>query len=484
MSDEGYRIEGRLGRGGMGVVDLAVAPDGTRVALKRLALGGSATSLAEARARIRREAEVLARLDHPRIVPLLDAVTGDDGDLVLVMPWYRGGSLEDRVAEHGPLPPADVGHIADHLLGALAAAHRAGVVHRDVKPSNILFDADSRPHLADFGVATARGVTAGLTAAGRTIGTPGFLAPEQARGEPAGPAADVFGLGATLRWALTGAGPYGEGGRDVLLYRAGNGMVEPTPPGPAVPDDLRRRIDAMLAPDPADRPTAAALVGGPDGTVVTPALAAPSGPRRRRPAPAVVAAAVAAGLAAGTALAVALDRGGGDPDRDRATTTTPTTAPCEPLPYQPCGGPVAPGTDGTACIDDRADYDGDAANGCEALPDDLDGTAIGRVEPTIVPADDVDEFVVEVRDGFQLLCDGTLTFELTAPEGMSLKLTVIDEGGEVLLEVTSADGVPGRASVQEPSCGSDDSGRLRAVVVPVGGDRVATPYVLERSGNW
>jgi hypothetical protein len=489
LSEPTYRIEARLGRGGMGVVDLAVAPDGTRVALKRLAVGGSAAALREARARIRREAEVLGRLDHPRIVPLLDLAGGDD-DLVLVMPWYRGGSLDDRVAEHGPLPATEVDHIADHLLGALAAAHRAGVVHRDVKPSNILFDDASRPHLADFGVATARDVTAGLTADGRTIGTPGFMAPEQARGEPAGPAADVFSLGATLRWAVTGAGPYGEGGRDVLLWRAANGMVEPAPADPTVPERLRRRIDAMLAADPAARPTAAALAGGPDGTVIVPTPATPATPpttppdagRRRRITTIVAAVAVAVGLAGGVTLAIGLnDDGGGD---DEAATTTPTTAACQPLPYQPCGGPVAPGTDGNACIDERADYDGDATNGCEAAPDALDGTGLGRVEPTIVPVDDVDEFIVEARDGFQFLCDGTMTFDLTAPVGMSLKLTVIDDGGEVLGEVTSADGVSGPLEIEEPSCGGNDSGTLRAVVTPVGSDRVAAPYVLERSGNW
>lgn len=213
---EGYVVEGRLGRGGMGVVELAVAPDGTRVALKRIAVTGSATAQREARTRLRREAEVLGRLDHPGIVALLDVVVDGD-DLVLVMAWLRGGSLADRVTEHGPLPAAEVEGLADHLLAALAAAHRAGVVHRDVKPSNVLFDGHGRPYLADFGVATARDATAGLTITGGAIGTPAFLAPEQARGEAVGPAADVFALGATLRWAATGAGPWGDGRTDVVL---------------------------------------------------------------------------------------------------------------------------------------------------------------------------------------------------------------------------------------------------------------------------
>src|SRR5690606_23536651 len=114
----------------MGVVDLAVDPQGRPVALKRLSLHGSAAELAAARARVRREAEVLARLDHPAIVRLLDVL--DDGDdVVLVMAHLGGGSLADRVRESGPLTPAELQAIADALLPALAAAHRAGVVHRD-----------------------------------------------------------------------------------------------------------------------------------------------------------------------------------------------------------------------------------------------------------------------------------------------------------------------------------------------------------------
>jgi serine/threonine protein kinase len=118
------------------------------------------------------------------------------------------------------------------------------VVHRDIKPSNILVDEQGRPHLADFGVATARDLTVGLTEAGTAVGTPGFVAPEQARGEVAGAAADLFSLGATLRWAATGAGPYGEGPWDVLLLRAVRGKVEPCPR--TIPAHLRRRIDRML----------------------------------------------------------------------------------------------------------------------------------------------------------------------------------------------------------------------------------------------
>jgi hypothetical protein len=470
----GYVVESRLGRGGMGVVDLAVRSDGTRVALKRLALGGSSEALASARARIRREAEVLGKLDHRRIVGLLDVV--DDGDdVILVMPWMQGGSLADRVSRFGPLPPDEVERLADHLLGALAAAHRAGVVHRDIKPANILFDEESRPHLADFGVATARDVTAGLTGDGRAIGTPGFISPEVARGESAGPASDVFSLGATLRWAATGSGPYGEGDRDVLLWRAARGRIESSPR--TLPDPLRRQLDRMLDPRADRRPTAAALAGGPEGTVEQP-TGSPSGRRRLGLTVGVLA---AGGVALSLALLVARPPAGADSTDDTAATSTDR---CVDLPYQRCGEAPAPGTDGQRCIDDRADYDGDAANGCEAQPDGLDGTALGTVEATIVPIDDIDEFPVEVADNFHFSCDGRVTFDLTAPPGISLRLEVLDESGEVVGEATSADGVASQLRIVEPQCVGDDSGTLTARVTAIGSERVAEPYLLERSGSW
>jgi hypothetical protein len=474
MAAAPYLVESRLGRGGMGVVDLGVAPDGRRVALKHLALYGSADAMADARARIRREAEVLGRLDHPRIVELLDVVD-DGGDVVLVMPWMQGGSLADRVARFGPLAPDEIDRMADHLLGALAAAHRAGVVHRDIKPSNILFDEHSRPHLADFGVATARDLTVGLTDAGTAVGTPGFVAPEQARGEVVGTAADLFSLGATLRWAATGTGPYGEGTWEVLLWRAVRGKVEPCPR--TVPAHLRRRIDAMLAVRPASRPSAAQLAGGPAGTAVVAPRAGRVGRRER-----LVLLGVGIGVAAllGAAAVPFLDATG---LHHKDVASGAADAACTPLAYQPCGQPAAPGTDGRVCIDGRADYDGDAANGCEAVPDELDGTPLGAVEATIVPADDVDEFPVEVPDNFHFSCDGTVTFHLTAPAGATLRLEVLD-GTQVLGEATSTGGATSTLSLRERQCIGDDSATLTARVTPVGTARSADPYLLERSGNW
>jgi eukaryotic-like serine/threonine-protein kinase len=365
-------------------------------------------------------------------------------------------------------------------------------VHRDVKPANVLFDAAGSAHLADFGIATARDVTAGLTHLATAIGTPGFLAPEQARGEAAGPAADVFSLGATLRWAVTGTGPYGEGPPDVLLWRASRDKVDRCPR--TVPSGLRRRIDAMLEVRPERRPTAAALAGGPTGTDERPTAHRGAGrARRRRRILSVIGLATAVAVAAiGLYLLArpsddpaATPRPTGSPTSTSTEPTTTTTA-CVPLPYQPCGAPdPAPGTDGQACLAGFADYDADAANGCEAVADTLDGAPLDdMLAPTIVPADDVDEFPVEVGDDFQLLCDGTVTFRITSPPGMVVRLVVLAENGDELGTQTSVEGTPGELRISEPSCFGDDAQTLTARVTPVGSDRSAEPYRLERRGSF
>jgi tRNA A-37 threonylcarbamoyl transferase component Bud32 len=477
----GWTVVRRLGRGATGVVELAVGPDGRPVARKRLALHGSAAELDDARHRIRREADVLRRLDHPAIVPLL-AVENDGDDVVLVMPYYEGGTLADRVAAGGPLPPDDVLALSDRLVGALAAAHRAGIVHRDVKPHNVLFDASGDAFLADFGVARASDVTTGLTADGVVVGTPAYMAPEQARGEPVGPATDVFALGATLLFALTGRGPWGDGHAAGVLGRAVRGRADVTRLRAGdVPAPLRRRLRAMLDREPGRRPSAAALAGGPHGTG-----GATAHEHRRRRGPHVVAAgvAVAAGAAIVLAGAIALnDRG--DPATQLAAGPTGTT-PCRPLPYQPCGGaPVAPFTNGRACIDDHADYDGITVNGCEAAPDAIDGTTFagGRtIRANLVPGNDVDRYPMHVDDRFQLLCDGELRVTLTAPANVAQRVRILDPTGDEVAKAVSGDGVPATAKVSDPNCLFDDGGTYVAEVSVVSGNS-ATDYELTRAGS-
>jgi hypothetical protein len=467
-----YEVVARLGRGGMSVVDLARTGDGACVALKRVTFQGSAAEMARARQRLLREADVLRRLRHPNVVRLVDII--DEGDeMVLVMPYLAGGSLAERVSQHGPMPPDEVERQAPRLLGALASAHRAGIVHRDIKPGNVLFDARGEPCLADFGVAQTGDQTQGLTVTGMVVGTPGFMAPEQARGEPTTSASDVFSLGATLLFAATGRAPYGTADPGLLMVRAAAGKVERLPR--SLPASLRRLLAAMLDPRPDRRPTAAALAAGPEGTLVRPRAA---GARRASRAAAwVLAGGCAAALVAAGVVVV---------DATWGPSSSPDAAGgCTDLPYQPCGqAQPAPFTDGTACIDDHADYDGDAANGCEAAPDAMDGQPlVDEIQATIVPADDVDQYPLEVRDNFQLLCDGTLVVTIEAPEGMVLSLEV-RRGDEVLGEATSANRVPGVVTLREERCIANDDSTLLAVVAPLGSERVADPYVLWRRGSF
>jgi hypothetical protein len=492
-----YQVVRRLGRGGMGVVDLAVGPGGEEVALKRLSLHGTPDEIARARARIRREAEVLRSLVHPGIVRLLDLV--DDGDdVVLVMPYLAGGSLHERVARDGPLTPEAVQVLADRLLDALAAAHRQGVVHRDIKPENVLFTADGDPRLVDFGVARTQDFTFGLTATSMVVGTPGFMAPEQARGEAASAPADVFSLGATLLFALTGQGPFGPVNADprVLMHRAAAGKVERPPR--ELPPDLRTLLVTALDPKAERRPSAARLRGR-VATGATSPLTGLADVVLRNQVLLIGAAAVLAVLV--LVGGIVLLTGGDDGDAERtgprptSTTTTTeattTTEPrCEPLPYQPCEdgalGDKAPNTNGLRCDAGFADYDGEAENGCEAEPDDLDDphelTEDDRsVEGTIVPRDDVDRFVLPTEDR-GILCNGSVTVTLEAPDGMDLQLEVRRDTGEVM----GIEEVPGgdEASVRVGERCIASDGEITATVRAVGEARTGDPYTLSRDGSF
>jgi hypothetical protein len=445
-------------------------------------LSGSGRQIELARQRIRREAEILSSLHHPGILPLL-GVEDDGADVVLVMP-RMAASLADRVATSGPLTPAEVIAIGRVLLGGLATAHRQGVIHRDIKPANVLFDDLGRPVLADFGVAMARQFTPGLTDLGTVVGTPEYLAPEQAKGAPATPASDVFSLGATLGYALTGQGPYGQGEPLVVMARAARGQVRALPRD--VPGYLRRPLAAMLDPRPARRPSAAAALGGPTCTRVQPAAV----PSRRSPArwEKVAAVLVGAGAFALAALVigVALTWPGRTASRaGSAASHAPTTSPCSPLPYQPCGELPAAFTDGRTCLPGHADYDGIAANGCEAASTFMAGTVLSTnhaVLANLVPADTVDTFRTYVKDNLLNFCTGEVQVTLTAPPGVAEQVEVA-QGDHVLDRAVSRGGQPATAKVGEPSCFSDNSAWLTIRVSAVDG-RTATNFRLVRTGSW
>jgi serine/threonine protein kinase len=242
-----WRLGERLGRGAVAeVFDATDVRTGEVAAVKILAGNGPDDDQ-----RFVREIGVLRSLSHPGVVGILDHGVDPEVGAYIALERADGGSL-DRLLADGPLAPERVAAIGADLADALAEAHRLGIVHRDVKPSNVLLDGDGRPRLTDFGVARVSGA-ATITASGWCVGTPAYLAPEQARGESAGPAADVYSLGLVLLEAATGEPAYPELGMPAMLARVERPPVLP----PALPPRLRAALAAMTALDPADRPSAA-----------------------------------------------------------------------------------------------------------------------------------------------------------------------------------------------------------------------------------
>ena len=247
-----YRLVNRIASGGMGIVwqawdELLQRP----VALKQLRPQPGLTD-AEAELtgrRAMREARITARLHHPHAVPVYDVVEFE-GQPCLIMQYLPSTSLQTIVNDRGPVQPGDAARIGSEVASALAAAHAAGIVHRDVKPGNVLIAEDGSAKITDFGISHALGDTT-LTSTGMVTGTPAYLAPEVARGAESGFASDVFSLGATLYAATEGVPPFGTDQNPMaVLHRVASGQVNPpVRSGPLTPLLLR-----MLAPDPADRP--------------------------------------------------------------------------------------------------------------------------------------------------------------------------------------------------------------------------------------
>ncbi|WP_447007699.1 serine/threonine-protein kinase [Saccharothrix isguenensis] len=245
-----YRLRGRVGAGAMGVVWQAVDERlGRVVALKQLVVPEGADPV-EAAGRAAREGRIAARLQHPNAVTVHDVVE-EDGRPVLVMEYLPARTLADEVAERGALPAERVMRVGAQIAGALAAAHAAGIVHRDVKPGNILLTDDGTAKITDFGISRAIGDVT-VTKTGLLAGTPAFLAPEVARGSEPGPAADVFSLGATLYAAVEGRPPFGDSDNAIaLLHTVASGhYAPPTQAGP-----LTDVLVELLRNDPSTRPT-------------------------------------------------------------------------------------------------------------------------------------------------------------------------------------------------------------------------------------
>ena len=246
-----FRLEEAIGEGGMAHVFRARDGAGGTVALKLVK-----TRLLGDEIQVRRfvhEARSAAAVRHAHLLPILDAGEAD-GRLYLATRLVDGGTVEQRLDREGPLPIPSVIRLARDVGSALDALHAAGLVHRDVKASNLLCDDDGSTLLADLGLAKGEGYTA-LTQPGSVLGTLEYLAPELIRGEQATPASDVYALGCTVYQCLTGRTPFG----DRSLLQLGLAHLEEDPPDPVLaradcPPELARAVVTALEKDPARRP--------------------------------------------------------------------------------------------------------------------------------------------------------------------------------------------------------------------------------------
>jgi len=261
----------------MGVVHLACDPQGRLVAVKVLNADGGDS--ANARLRLAREVETMRRVRSPYVAEVLDAdVTGEFP--YIVTRYVPGPTLEAMVRSRGPLSGSGLRRLAHGTAEALAAIHAAGVVHRDLKPGNVMLS-DDRPVVIDFGIAQSPDATR-LTQTGLVMGTPGYLAPEVIEGQPSSPASDVHCWGATMAFAATGRPPFGNGSYETIFYRIVSGSADLA----GIPGPLAPVLTAALARDPARRPTAIMLssqVATLDLTSAAPYV--PPGPVSYRPHP-------------------------------------------------------------------------------------------------------------------------------------------------------------------------------------------------------
>lgn len=250
-----YRLVEQIGSGAMGVVWRAIDVRLERsVAVKQILPqpGVSEAERDNMRQRAMREAKNAARFQHPNAIVVFD-IAEHGGDPCLVMEYLNGPSLSAIISEEGTLPLGRVAKIGEQVASALVAAHRAGIVHRDVKPGNILIDESGTAKITDFGISRAAGDMT-LTQTGLIGGTPAYLAPELARGSDPVPSSDVFALGATLYQAIEGQTPYGNSSNQLaLLYAAANGQINP----PQQAGAATALLMSLLRTEPTERPTMA-----------------------------------------------------------------------------------------------------------------------------------------------------------------------------------------------------------------------------------
>jgi serine/threonine protein kinase len=247
-----YRLESVLGEGAVGVVFRATRVlDEEVVALKVLKRLLSRNEVY--RQRFVREARVASEVRHTHLVPILDLAEAR-GYHYLVVAYVEGGSLADRIAARGALPVEDTVRLAAEMASALDALHRSGIVHRDVKPSNVMLDPEGRAAVTDFGLAKGPAYTV-LTEPGQVMGTLDYIAPELIRGEETGPPADVYALGCVVHECLAGTPPFA----DRRLFEIAAAHLDDTPPDVSelradVPRAVAEVLQRAMAKEPAERP--------------------------------------------------------------------------------------------------------------------------------------------------------------------------------------------------------------------------------------
>ncbi len=252
LVDNRYRLVKPLGSGGM--ADVYLAHDG--ILDRDVALKVMSTRYAdddEFVERFRREAQSAAALSHPNIVSIFDRGEAEDGTYYIAMEYLPGGTLKDRILKRGPLPPRTAAAVALQIAEALRVAHDRGVVHRDIKPHNILITGAGDVKVTDFGIARAASSST-MTRTGSILGTAHYISPEQAMGEPVGPASDLYSLGIVLYEMLTGELPYDADTPLGIAMKHVNGRLRtPKDVNPAVPDGINAITIRLLAKDPDDR---------------------------------------------------------------------------------------------------------------------------------------------------------------------------------------------------------------------------------------
>ncbi|MEU4550955.1 serine/threonine-protein kinase [Micromonospora violae] len=385
-----YRLLSPLGQGGMGRVwkarDEVLHRD---VAIKELVPPPGLTDeeRREMRERSLREARAIARLNHANVVRIFD-VLRTDGDPWIVMEYVASKSLQDTLAEDGPVSVARTVEIGLGVLGALSAAHKAGVMHRDVKPGNVLLGDDGRVVLTDFGLATIPG-DPNVTRTGMVLGSPAYISPERARDGTAGPEADLWSLGATLYAAVEGKSPYA---RPSAIGTLAALATEPIPP-PKNAGPLKAVLNGLLRKDPNERITAEVAerllrrAGGKRSRGISlldgVRRPGPNGPREPRlpvvpaprpagsvdrpvsPPPAAAANTSAAATSAADAKPTAVVSSGAAADPTAVVSAEPTAVPAEP----------------TATIDRPSDAAGSDAAGSDAAASGAEPTATVAAAP-------------------------------------------------------------------------------------------------------